>query len=252
MIAQAAKGIGTVLLFTVAGCAPYTKEVHIEMPAQAQLDVSAFHRVLIPGFITAGTDEINISEETVRLLRGSLRSRSSLKVIDADILPLADMAKEQAMSAGVIPADQSQKGKSKADEEGKVDEHIFSDAGFWKKLGEEYQEPLILTGIVVFASDTTIEFADEQRDASARVSRRSFLASLMQHTSFMLKSKFILIDGRTGAIVYSETLQERVSSNPRESVAALSSYFELMSRVTPKVAGLVSNHKVTESRVLLK
>lgn len=222
------------------------------MPAQAKLDVSAFHRVLIPGFITAGTDEIDISEETVRLLRGSLRSRSSLKVIDADILPLADMAREQAVKAGVIPPDQIREGKSKADREGELDERIFADTGFWKKLGEEWQEPLILTGIVVFASDATIEFADEQRDASARASRRSFLASLMQHSSFMLKSKFILIDGRTGAIVYSETLQEKVSLNPRESVAALSSYFELMRHVTPKVAGLVSNYKVTESRVLLK
>src|SRR5262245_40137522 len=74
-------------------------EIPIETPIQPKLDVSAFQRVLIAGFVTGGTDEVDANQETVRLLRSQLRSKSSLKVIDADVMALADIAQEQNKSA---------------------------------------------------------------------------------------------------------------------------------------------------------
>ena len=34
-------------------------------------------------------------------------------------------------------------------------ERIFADAAFWKKLGEEYEAPLIITGTILFVEGTT-------------------------------------------------------------------------------------------------
>ena len=35
---------------------------------------------------------------------------------------------------------------------------IFADVAFWKKLGEEYQNPLIVTGTVLFTPHQTAGF----------------------------------------------------------------------------------------------
>src|SRR5437899_1262494 len=74
-------------------------EIPIETPIQAKLDVSAFQRVLVAGFVAGGTDDVDANQETVRLLRSQLRTKSSLKVIDADIMPLIEIAQEQRKAA---------------------------------------------------------------------------------------------------------------------------------------------------------
>ena len=66
----------------------------IETPIQPKLDVSAFQRVLVAGFVAGGTEDVDANQETVRLLRSQLRTKSSLKVIDADIMPLMDIAQD--------------------------------------------------------------------------------------------------------------------------------------------------------------
>ena len=54
-----------------------------------------FQRVLVAGFIGGGTDDVDANLETVRLLRSQLRSKSTLRVIEAEVLQLADIAKER-------------------------------------------------------------------------------------------------------------------------------------------------------------
>ena len=69
---------------------------------------------------------------------------------------------------------------------------------------------------------------------------------------FQLKPKFIFIDGRTGATLYSETFREEVLYNPQQDTPALSSYFELMDRLIPGFLGTLSSQKIKGTRVLLK
>jgi hypothetical protein len=73
-------------------CGPSYFEIPIETPIQPKLDVSAFQRVLIAGFVAGGSEDVDANQETVRLLRSQLRSKSSLRVIDADVMPLDYMA----------------------------------------------------------------------------------------------------------------------------------------------------------------
>src|SRR5919109_4669772 len=91
------KTVGSLLLALVgalAGCTSYF-EIPIETPISPKLDITAFQRVLVAGFIAGGSDEVDGNLETVRLLRSQLRTKGNLRVIDAEALPLAEIAVQQ-------------------------------------------------------------------------------------------------------------------------------------------------------------
>src|SRR5688500_15282148 len=93
-------------LLTV-GCTSFY-EIGIETPISPKLDVSAFQRVLVAGFVGGGSNDVDANMETVRLLRSQLRTRSQLKVIEAEVIPLADVVARtrgaQADAAAPAPA----------------------------------------------------------------------------------------------------------------------------------------------------
>src|SRR5262245_5641727 len=94
MTARSAAAVSSVLLacgLLVAGCTDYY-EIPIETPIQPKMDVTGFQRVLVAGFIAGGTEDLDPNLETVRLLRSQLRTKSPLRVIEADVLPLAEIA----------------------------------------------------------------------------------------------------------------------------------------------------------------
>src|SRR6266480_5668346 len=96
MTARSAATIASlVLLAAVSGCTNFF-EVPIETPLSPKMDVTAFRRVLVAGFISGGTDDVDANLETVRLLRSQLRTKSGLRVIEADVLPLAELAVDKA------------------------------------------------------------------------------------------------------------------------------------------------------------
>src|ERR1051325_6829165 len=167
-------------ILLIAGCTNYY-EIPIETPIKPKLDVSAFQRVLVAGFIAGGTDDVDGNLETTRLLRSQLRTKSDLRVIDTDVLPLMDVAAQEnapqeAKAEPVKSNNSGAEGEGKAEPKGEKGEkgegpqaatpdkpaaikdakdlepyeHVFADVEYWKKIGEEYQNPLIVTGTVMF------------------------------------------------------------------------------------------------------
>src|SRR5438876_4114811 len=86
--------LGVAVLCGAAACTNFF-EIPIETPIQPKMDVSPFTRVLVAGFIGGGTEDVDANLETVRLLRSQLRSKSNLRVIEADALALSSLATEQ-------------------------------------------------------------------------------------------------------------------------------------------------------------
>ena len=83
-------------VLTTAACASFV-EVPVETPLQSKLDVTTFRRVLIAGFATdLGEQDVDLSQETSRLLQNQLRSNSKLQVLEPDHPPLHD-ALERAL-----------------------------------------------------------------------------------------------------------------------------------------------------------
>ena len=131
---------------------------------------------------------------------------------------------------------------------------IFADVAYWKKLGEEYQNPLIVTGTVLFTPHQSSGFVMQNREVYDSFGRRSVVPfrTYMERKGFILQPRFVFIDGRTGAILYSETFHEEILYPQNQSVPALSTYFELMDRVMPSFLSTLSAQKIRGTRVLLK
>ena len=234
-----------------AACAHYY-EIPIETPIKPKLDVSAFQRVLVAGFIAGGIEDVDANVETTRLLRSQLRTKSELRVIDADTLPLlevvaSDRAKANGGASTPLPPIKEEKDLEQY-------ETLFANVGYWKQIGEEYQQPLIVTGTVMFTTaessrsvlrtqETRDEFGQRQNDVQ-RV--------MVERREFVLKPKFIFIDGRTGEQIYRQAYVENQFYSPNQQTPALSSYFELMDRVIPSFMSTLSSQKVNGTRFLLQ
>jgi hypothetical protein len=279
-----------VLAFAAAALAAFTLacgtdyfEIPIETPIQPKLDVSAFQRVLVAGFVAGGTEDVDANQETVRLLRSQLRTKSSLKVIDADVMPLVDIAQEQNKTANALiedpiaaparennPTSTPQAGNSSTDHGGSQAmplpkdikeekdlepyERLFANTAYWKKIGEEYQNPLIVTGTVLFSPNSRSGFVQREVEEYDNFGRRRVVPqrAYMERKGFVLRPKFIFIDGRSGATMYSESYREEILYNAQQNTPALSSYFELMDRLVPNFLSALSSQKIKGTRVLLK
>ena len=91
MTAPIARALGSLVAVALTAACTHYYEIPIETPIRPRLDVSAFQRVLVAGFISGGIDDVDGNLETTRLLRSQLRSKSDLRVIDADTLPLMEV-----------------------------------------------------------------------------------------------------------------------------------------------------------------
>ena len=275
MTARSAAAIASLALLCANGCTNFY-EVPIETPIQAKLDVTAFRRVLIAGFISGGTDDVDANLETVRLLRSQLRSKTNLRVIEAEVLPLVELAGEQAAktaadNGAIAPVGELPVEKPAADETRRPDDkrqepqirskkdlekfdRIFADAAFWKKLGEEYESPLIVTGTVMFTPQQTAGFVNQQREVYDQLGRRQVIPvrTYMERKGFVLEPKFVFIDGRTGATIYSETYRREILYPSQQSTPALATYFELMDQLIPDFLGALSTQKIRGTRILLR
>src|SRR5262249_12920837 len=151
----------------VIGCGTTYYEIPIETPIQPKMDVTPFQRVLVAGFVAGGTEDVDANQETVRLLRSQLRTKSQLRVIDADLLPLMDVAADQGgglmlavddhtpSEGGGARTPQSQgvplPKQIKEEKDLEPYERVFANTAYWKRIGEEFQNPLIVTGTVLFS-----------------------------------------------------------------------------------------------------
>lgn len=283
----------------LVACGTSYFEIPIQTPIKPKIDVSGFQRVLVAGFVAGGGSDVDANVETVRLLRSQLRLKSHLKVIDADAMPLAVVAREQVQSAspsspqpppangntatsattpdgsagsgdtpapsstaadGQPPADPQAKPPTPLPTQIKDDkdlasyDRLFANTAYWKKIGEEYQSPLIVTGTVLFMPHDQSGFVQQEREVYDSFGRRQVVPvrTYMERKGYVLRPKFIFIDGRTGATLYSETFREEVLYDSSQDTPALSSYFELMDRVMPSFLNTLASQKIRGTRVLLK
>jgi hypothetical protein len=226
--------------------------------------------VLVAGFIGGGTDDVDANLETVRLLRSQLRSKSNLRVIEAEVLPLEEMARDQARNnnASAEPviapvSDPTQPAsapgaasdpKIRTEKDLEQFQSIFADVAFWKKLGEEYQNPLIVTGTVLFTPHSRAAFVQREQEYFDALGRRRVVPvrTYMERKGFILIPTFVFIDGRTGTRLHRESYRKEVLYPSQQNTPALSSYFELMDQVIPEFLGALSTTRIRGTRVLLK
>jgi hypothetical protein len=255
--------LGLALLAVLAACTSYT-EIPIETPISPKLDVSAFQRIFIAGFIAGANEDVDANMETVRLLRSQLRNKGIMRVIDADTLPLLEVAKQNSaevtpppvpdQQAAPPPQDQDKPPVFNDEKDLEPYQHLFANVAYWKRIGEEYQQPLIVTGAILFAPQQRSGFVQRERETYDPFGRRIVVPvrTYQERKGFVLRPTFIFIDGRTGETLHSETFREEILYNANQQTPALSSYFELMDRLLPAFLNTLSAQKIKGTRTLLK
>jgi hypothetical protein len=233
-----------------AGCVSFF-EIPVETPIHAKLDISPFQRVLVAGFLAGGSKNLDPNSETARLLRSQLRTKSQLRVIDADAIALVDEIDKRRGPGDSQPSDEP---RIMTEKDLTEYESIFADTAYWKKLGEEYQGPLIITGSVLF---TEVEKSGMGSRLVSGVDQygRPTVNEVRAYSSmkgYALSPKFVFIDGRTGAVLYSESFREEALYQESQTTPALSSYFELMDKLLPGFLNTLSSQKIRGTRILLK
>jgi len=233
------------------GCAGIV-EVPVETPLQSKLDVTTFRRILIAGFVTdLEPSELDLSAETSRLLQNQLRSNTKLQVLEPDRPPL------QRALEGVLEklGTQGRINKEEKDQYRLESDKLLQDPEYWRKLGEEYQQPLVVTGKLGFEVQDRSGFQPEQRVMRRPADGRPTLVQgnrYSERRGFSLNADFYFIDTKTGETLHKERFTEEVLYSEDQRISALSSYFELMDRLLPNFLGVITPQKIRGTRVLLR
>jgi hypothetical protein len=233
-----------------SACASFV-EVPVETPLQSKIDVSTFRRILIAGFVTElGESDIELSSETVRLLQNQLRSNTKLQVLEPDRPPLNDVLEGVLESLG----EGGKYNKQEKDQFKLEADRALQDADYWRKIGEEFQNPLIISGRLGFETQNRSGFQAEERVVRSPTSGQPRLVRAnryLERKGFSLNADFHFIDGRTGQTLHKEKFTEEVLYGEDQKISPLSSYFELMDRLLPNFLGVISPQKIRGTRVLL-
>ncbi len=233
------------------GCATMV-EVPIESPLQSKIDVTAFRRVLVAGFVTdlGESEDIELGAETSRLLQNQLRSSTKLQVLEPDHPPLSDALEgvlEKLGPGGHYTKEEKEAYRVEAD-------RVLQDGEYWRKIGEEYQNPLIVTGRLAFTEQNRSGFQPDERVVRDAAGRPHLMRAgrYQERKGWTLAADFYFLDGRTGQQLHKEKFTEEVLYGEDQKISPLSSYFELMDRLLPNFLGVISPQRIRGTRILLR
>ena len=259
--------VSALLLLVASACTSYY-EVPIETPLQPKLEVSRFQRILVAGFLAGGSDDVDANLETARLLKSQLRNESRLDVIDAEVLDLLAIAEiegdvvtdntdglgRSTQQTNSQSGDPEEEADVLSEEELEAYESIFANVSYWRQLGEEHQNPLIVTGSVYFTPHQRAGMMSREREIYDDFGRRRVvpMRAYRDRRGFILSPKFIFIDGNTGVTLYTERHREEVLYDLSHNSPALSSYFELMDRLIPSFLGALADQSIRGTRIMLR
>jgi len=237
------------LALLASGCASFV-EVPVETPLQSKLDVSRFRRILIAGFVVPlGPSDVDLSAETSRLLQNQLRSNARVQVLEPDRPPLQDALDTILTRLG----EQGGYADEEKDQYNLEADRLLQDPEFWRKMGEEYQQPLIVTGKLEFEDQNRSGFQPTERVVRRSDGRPTLVRGnqYMERKGYALSADFFFIDSRTGELLHKERFTEEVLYGQDQRVSPLSSYFELMDRLLPNFLGVITPQRIRGTRVLL-
>jgi hypothetical protein len=106
----------------------------------------------------------------------------------------------------------------------------------------------------MFTPQQSAGWMTQNREQYDQLGRRVVVPvrTYQERKGFVLEPKFVFIDGRTGATLYSETQRREVLYPSTQNTPALASYFELMDQLIPDFLGALSTQKIRGTRFLLR
>ena len=111
-----------------------------------------------------------------------------------------------------------------------------------------------MTGSVLFTEVQRSGMVSRPRQYTDQMGRIQYeeRREYANQRGYALTPKFVFIDGRTGAQLYSESFHEEALYSEGQNTPALSSYFELMDKMLPGFLNTLSTQKIRGTRFLVK
>lgn len=229
------------MMLLIVGCAT-GHTARVELPAAPSANVLGYTRVLVAGFIAGGVESVDVNQETARIVRMALRSRGSGQVIEREPLDLFIMAARADREANGLGAEfDVSPASSKRPAAPDTDDRVFVDRPFWRRLGEEYSEPLILTGTVAF---TFVGSRMEERTVGRRTVR-------VWLNGYRLSLRVVVISGRTDEIIGSDIVLPLTAHAATGREGPLAIYFKLMDQMMPSILAALGQER-NHVRTLLR
>ena len=221
-------GTFAAMLAVVVGCAGgRTIPRRVDALPEPKSELHSFPRVLVAGFISRGTRDVALNQETARIVRTQLKTNTLFQVVEAQPWELPEASREwtsrtqRPHTEGAV----SNPERGTASRENADDDAVFHNVPFWKALGEEYSGPLIVTGTVIFKPlAPTYEELPMPRGTARRWLKR-----------FALTLRLVFISGRTGEMIDSVTLPQITMRAKDTRESALGLYFQSMDRMMPSI-----------------
>jgi tetratricopeptide (TPR) repeat protein len=148
-------------------------EVRIAVPVSAPLEVGDRQSALVASFLANESAFLDINRELVRLLRGEIRKRTRLEVIDAVPPP-------------AVP-------------EQRLDD-LALNAEFWRHLGREYSADLIVSGAVAYTRREVSGFRDVDL-VDPTTGQKVRQTRFVEEEEFSYVVDVLYLDGKTGELL---------------------------------------------------
>jgi hypothetical protein len=197
-----------------------TLTLPVRIPVAEKLDMRGVRRVLVASFIQNEHPNLRLKEEITRLLRTDLRRRTGLEIIDTDPpeLPAQDL------------------------------KTLLANASFWRSIAERHEADLVISGIIKFESFDRSGYVQEDY-VSPVTGERKRRTRFAEREGFTLGLDLYFFKGESGELVYEDSFSED-SIQEGSSADHLTVFFDLTSRLTPEIVGIVSPRQREEQRYL--
>jgi hypothetical protein len=193
----------TLIALLLTACGGRVVRVPQAVPAYVQRGLASVSHVWVAGFVTSGRQDIDLNAESVRLVRKDLRAWSGARIVEAEPLQLRD-------------------------------EGAFQDVDYWRRLGEEHGEPLIVTGSVKLML------------APAQIVQRGKRTYYLP-TGRTLEATVVLIDGRTGEVRAERKLPSRMKYSEGVVTSGLALFYQMMDQARSDWLAAISDTPTTST-----
>lgn len=194
--------------------------VNISLPLPPRLDASGVQTILVVNFLSNDHPDINISAETVKVLRRLLEKHTSFRILDVDPpnIPEQNLA------------------------------DLLRNSEYWREMGRRYGADLILSGEVNFQAVDRSGFIQEDY-VSPVTGQRLRRTRYAERESFELTLDLVFFWGNSGEVAYQDYYSEEALMEEK-GYDHLQVLYNLVERLEPDIVGILAARRRNEVRYL--
>jgi predicted nucleotidyltransferase len=196
-------------------------QLTVRMPVPARLDLSRAKTLLVASFVGPESDLLDTHREIVRFLRGELRKRSDLDVLDVSPPP-------------AVPEQRT--------------EDLVANREFWKHLGREYGADVVLSGTLDFSRKDASGFeeVDLVSETTGQKVRRTLF---VEREQFRFDVEVFFFDGAGGDLLFRDRFQRSFvfQGSANDPITA---FYQLCETIAGDVRAVVSPHDREDVRII--